>query len=166
MGCSDNSCLLGNWKDLCTKHLLTCTHSGLHQSQRQASSCSEHWLGHAVTDWCRTGWERSNTSTPSSEGFDQLAIRGWRISSARDHWSLQQELHDQLLPVQEHLPNLGSGRVPVPSPGRWLAVVPHWMVLCCRSTLPRGGLSCWLATCLNGRSVSWISFGEFSSSNN
>ena len=55
MGYSDTSCLLRNWKDLCTKHVLTCTHSGLHQSQRQASSCSEHWLGHAVTDWCRTG---------------------------------------------------------------------------------------------------------------
>jgi hypothetical protein len=101
--------------------ILVCIQSGLHQSWRQSTSCSEHWLGHADPNWCRTGLfcvsglirgfccsdmmcsypmvltiigtgrERSSASTSSSKGSDQHAIGWWGISSASKSQLIQKK---------------------------------------------------------------------------
>jgi hypothetical protein len=37
------------------------------------------------------------------------------LSPAGDHWSFSPNCHDKLLPIQEHIPNMGSRRIPPPS---------------------------------------------------
>ena len=44
-----------------------------------------------------------------------------------DHGSVQQKLHDQLFPVQGHIPCLGTWRVPLPSLGCGQEIVPHFL---------------------------------------
>jgi hypothetical protein len=50
------------------------------------------------------------------------------VCTTGDLRSVQQKLHDQLLPVQEHLPYMGPRRVPLPGPGESQALADIYLV--------------------------------------